>query len=302
MSALLALSNSIADTVAAAGTAIVAINTGQRVSPSGIHWRKGIIITSDESLQSHEDLTIVSSNGKSSPIALLGRDPTTDIAVFTLADAETLPVATIGNSTSLKVGHLVLGLARSVEGDVRSTMGVVSILGSQWQSMSGGTIDRYIRPDLSFYRGFAGGALIDAAGQVVGMNTTGKRGTALTIPAETVDRIIEQLLAKGRIARGYLGVGMQSVPLSPQLIATLNLTMPTGVILINVQPQSPAEVGGLLLGDILISLDGNPIADPNDVRAFLNRGDRIGQQVNLGIIRGGVLVELAIEIGERRES
>jgi S1-C subfamily serine protease len=301
MSPLLALSNSIADIVAATGTSIVAINTGQRVSPSGIHWRKGIIITSDESLQSHEDLTIISASGKSTPITLLGRDPTTDIAVFTWADTETVPVATVSNSATLQVGHLVLAVARSIEGDIRTSLGTISILSTQWQSMSGGTINRYIRPDLTLYRGFAGGALVDAAGQVVGMNTTGRRGTALTIPAETVDRIIDQLLAKGRIARGYLGVGMQTVPLSPPLSAALNLTMSTGVILINIEPQSPAEVGGLLLGDILVSWDGHPIADPNDVRAFLNRGDRIGQQVNLGVIRGGVLMELAIEIGEYLE-
>jgi S1-C subfamily serine protease len=301
MSPLLALSNSLADTVATAGTSIVAINTGQRVSPSGIHWRKGIIITSDESLQSHEDLTILNASGKSSPISLLGRDPTTDIAVFTLTDAETLPVATVGNSSSLKVGHLVLALARSTEGDLRSTMGTVSILTGQWQSMSGGTIDRYIRPDLSFYRGFAGGALVDAAGQVVGMNTTGRRRSALTIPAETVDRVIDQLLSKGRIAKGYLGVGMQTVPLTPQLSTTLNLTMPTGAILIHVEPQSPAELGGLLLGDILVSWEGTPIADPANIRAFLNRGDCIDQQVKLGVIRGGVLMELPIEIAERLE-
>jgi S1-C subfamily serine protease len=299
MSPLLALSNSLTDTVATAGTSIVAINIGQRVSPSGIHWRKGIIITSDESLQSHEDLTILNASGKSSPISLLGRDPTTDIAVFTLTDAETLPVATVGNSSSLKVGHLVLALARSTEGDLRSTMGTVSILTGQWQSMSGGTIDRYIRPDLSFYRGFAGGALVDAAGQVVGMNTTGRRRSALTIPAETVDRVIDQLLSKGRIAKGYLGVGMQTVPLTPQLSTTLNLTMPTGAILIHVEPQSPAELGGLLLGDILVSWEGNPIADPANIRAFLNRGDCIDQQVKLGVIRGGVLMELPIEIAER---
>jgi S1-C subfamily serine protease len=301
MSPLLALSNSLADTVAAAGMAIVAINTGQRMSPSGIHWRKGIIITSDEALHSHEDLAIVNGSGQSMPINLLGRDPTTDIAVFTLAGAETLPVATISNSSSLQVGHLVLALARSTEGDLRSTMGTVSILTSQWQSMSGGTIDRFIRPDLSFYRGFAGGALVDAAGNVVGMNTTGKRGTALTIPAETVDRVIDQLLSKGRIARGYLGVGMQAVPLSPQLSADLNLMMPTGVILIKIEPKSPAEAGGLFLGDILVSWDGTPIADPGNVRAFLNRGDYVGRQVKLGAIRGGVLIELSIEIGERLE-
>jgi S1-C subfamily serine protease len=298
MSSLLELSNSLADTVAEAGTAVVAIDIAQRVAPSGIHWRKGIIITSDESLHSYDDLTIVSANGKVAPINLLGRDPTTDIAVFTLTDAE-IPVATVGDTASLKVGHLVLGLARSIEGDIRAAMGTVSVLGGSWQSMSGGTIDRYLRPDLTLYRGFAGGALVDAAGRVVGMNTTGRRGTALTIPAETIDRVVSQLVAKGRIARGYLGVGMQPVRLSPQLSTALNLTVPTGVILINVEPQSPAEVGGLLLGDILITWDDAPLADPSDVRALLNRGDRVGQQVKIGAIRGGTLVELSIEIGER---
>jgi S1-C subfamily serine protease len=298
MSAILELSNSCADIVAAARAAIVAIDTGKRVSPSGIHWRKGLIVTSDESLQSHDELSIVSATG-TMPITLLGRDPSTDIAVFTLADAESLPVATVGDTTTLKVGHLVWGIARSPEGDVRATMGAVSILGGSWQSMSGGTIDRYLRPDLTLYRGFAGGALVDAMGRVVGMNTMGKRGTALTIPTETIERVINQLVAKGRISRGYLGVGMQPVRLSPQLSAALNLTLPTGVILINVEPQSPADRGGLVLGDILISWDGTPLLDPSDVRAFLNRGDRVGQQVQIGIIRGGALVELSIEIGER---
>lgn len=299
MSSLLELSNSLADTVAAAGTAIVAIDTGGRVSPSGIHWRKGIVVTSDESLKSHDDLTIVTASGKAIPIVLLGRDPSTDIAVFTLAEADSIPVATVGDTATLKVGHLVLGLARSPEGDVRASLGTVSVLGDSWQSMSGGTIDRYIRPDLTLYRGFAGGALVDAGGRIVGMNTTGKRGTALTIPTETIDRVVSQLVAKGRIARGYLGVGMQPVSLSPQLTNSLNLTVPTGVILINVEPHSPAENGGLLLGDILIRWNNTAIADPSDVRALLNRGDCVGQQVSIGIIRGGVLVELAIEIGER---
>jgi S1-C subfamily serine protease len=299
MSSLLTLSDSLADTVAEAGTAVVAINTGQRVSPSGIHWRKGIVITSDESLQSHDDLTIVSSTGQSMPVKLLGRDPTTDIAAFTVEDSETLPIATVGDTATLKVGHLVLGLARSVEGDLRAALGMVSVLSGQWQSMSGGTIERYIRPDLTLYRGFAGGPLVDAAGRVVGMNTTGQRGAALTIPAETINRVVEQLRTKGRIARGYVGVAMQPVPLSPDLRTALNLTAPTGVILVNVEPKSPAELGGLMLGDVVVTWDGTPIADPSDIHLLLNRNDRIGQNVKIGAIRGGVLIELAIEIGER---
>jgi S1-C subfamily serine protease len=299
MSSLLELSNSFADLVAEAGAAVVAIDTGRRVSPSGIHWRKGLIITSDESLQNHDELSIVTAAGKM-PIQLLGRDPSTDIAVFTLADVDRVPVATVGDTATLKVGHLVWGLARSPEGDVRATMGALSVLGGSWQSMSGGTIDRFLRPDLTLYRGFAGGALVDGMGRVVGMNTMGKRGTALTIPAETIERVVGQLVAKGRISRGYLGVGMQPIRLSPQLSSALNLTMPTGTILIHIEPQSPADRGGLVLGDILISWNGLPLLDPSDVRALLNRGDSVGQQVKIGAIRGGALVELSIEIGERQ--
>jgi S1-C subfamily serine protease len=120
-------------------------------------------------LQSHDQLQIMGANGYIASAKLLGRDPTTDIAAFTVTDAESLPMATtVKDTAELKVGHLVLGLARSIEGDLRSAMGIVSVLNGQWQSMSGGTIDRFIRPDLTLYRGFAGGALIDAAGQVVG--------------------------------------------------------------------------------------------------------------------------------------
>jgi S1-C subfamily serine protease len=299
MSSLLELSNSLADIVATAGTAVVGINARQRVAPSGIHWRKGIIVTSDESLRRHDNVAIVSTNGSTIPVTLIGRDPTTDIAAYALETADSVPVATIGDTATLKVGNLVLALARSSEGDVRSALGTASAIGGQWQSMSGGTIDRYIRPDVNLYRGFAGGALVDMSGRTIGMNTTGQRGTALTIPAETIDRVIDQLLAKGRIARGYLGVGMQPVRLSPHLSAALNLTVPTGVILVNVEPQSPAEAGGLLLGDIVITLDGMAISDPSDVRAILNRGDRIGQQVKVQAIRGGILIELSVAIGER---
>jgi S1-C subfamily serine protease len=298
MSSLLDLSNSLADTVAKAGTAIVAINTGQRVSPSGIHWRNGIIVTSDESLPNYDDTTITYTDGKIVPVKLLGHDSTTDVAVFQLSQTD-IPVALIGNTAALKVGHLVMGLARSRAGDVRAAVGAVSVITGSWQSMSGGTIDRYIRPDLTLYPGFAGGALVDAAGQVVGMNTAGRRGTALTIPAETVDRVVEQLLTKGHIARGYLGVGMQPVRLPQQLRTALNLTTATGVMVVNVEPDSPADRAGLLLGDVLVTLAGVGVGDPGDVRGILNQPDRIGKTVPIQAIRGGTLVELTVTIGER---
>ncbi len=297
MSSLSELSNNLAEIVAHAGGAVVAIKTDRRFAPSGIHWRKGIIVTSDESLQSYDGISIVDPNGRTVPVTLLGRDPSTDVAVFKLEDND-IPIATISAAATLKVGHLVLGVARSIEGDVRSTMGTISVITGSWQSMSGGTIDRYIRPDITFNPGFAGGALVDAAGQVVGMNTSGRRGTALTIPAETVDRVVEQLTTKGRIVRGYLGVGMQPVRLPQNLVTTLNLANSHGVTLVNVEPNSPADRAGMLWGDVLVTLDGIGVGDPGDVRSILNH-DRIGQTIPAQLVRGGNVVELSVTIGER---
>lgn len=237
MSSLLALSNSLADTVEQVGSSVVAVNAGRRVSSSGIHWRNGIIVTSDESLQRYEEITITLADGRTVGATHLGHDSSTDVAVFQISDAA-VPVATIGDTTTLKVGNLVLGIARSNEGELRAALGAVSVVSGAWRSMNGGNIDQYIRPDITLYPGFAGGPLVDAAGNVVGMNTSGRRSTALTIPVATVNRVVEQLLAKGHIARGYLGVGMQPVRLPNNLTTTLNLLTDTGVIVVNVEPAS----------------------------------------------------------------
>ncbi|WP_017315981.1 S1C family serine protease [Mastigocladopsis repens] len=296
--ALLALSNNLADTVEQVGGAVVAINAGTRISPSGIHWRNGIIVTSDESLQRYDEITITLSNSSTVPVTLIGHDSSTDIAVFKIENAD-IPVAKIGDAKTLKVGHLVLGLGRSHEGDIRAAMGIVSVVSGTWRSMSGGNIDQFIRPDITLYPGFAGGPLVDAAGYVVGMNTSGRRGTAITIPASTVNRVVDQLLAKGHIARGYLGLGMQPVRLPKNLKTALNLTSAGGVIVVNVESNGPADNAGVLIGDVLVTFDGTPVNDTGDVLALLNSGDRVGKTVKVQVIRGGALVELAIVIGEK---
>ncbi len=295
---LLALSQNLADTVEQAGQTVVAVNIGRRISSSGIHWRHGIIVTSDELLQRYEEITVTLPDRRIVPVTILGRDASTDVAVFQLQNVE-LPVAKIGDATTLKVGHLVLGLARSGEGDIKAAMGAVSVVSGAWRSMSGGNIDSFIRPDITLYRGFAGGPLVDAAGNVVGMNTSGRRGSALTIPETTVNRVIDQLLAKGRIAKGYLGLGMQPVRLPENLKTSLNLTSSGGVIVVNVEANGPAYSAGVLLGDVLISFDGTFVNDTADVLALLNSSDRVGKNVKAQILRGGTLIELAIAIGEK---
>jgi S1-C subfamily serine protease len=238
------------------------------------------------------------SDGASVAATHLGHDSSTDVAVFQLENIET-PIAKIGDANTLKVGHLVLGIARGNEGDLRAALGAVSVISGAWRSMSGGTIDQFIRPDITLYPGFAGGPLVDAAGYVVGMNTSGRRGTALTIPATTVNRVVDQLIARGHIARGYLGVGMQPVRLPNNLIAALNLTAATAVIVVNVEPGGPADNAGLLLGDVLIKFDGVTVSDTGDVMALLNSSDRVDKTVPVQLVRGGALMEIAIAVGER---
>lgn len=297
MSSLQALSNNIAEIVEQAGKTIVSVNANRRFSPSGIHWRKGIIVTSDESLKRYDDITITL-EGNQASVSLLGRDPSTDVAVFRIENPD-IPVATIGDAANLKVGNLVLALARSNEGDIRAAMGAVSVVSGTWQSMSGGKIDQFIRPDISLYPGFSGGALVDTAGNIVGMNTTGRRGTALTIPASTINRVVEQLLTKGRIPRGYLGLGMQPVRLPENLKQSLNLASDGGVIVVNVEANGAAEDGGILLGDVLISFDNTTVEDTSDVLALLNDSSRVGQSFKVQVVRGGELIELNLTVGER---
>ncbi|WP_413198874.1 S1C family serine protease [Nostoc piscinale] len=298
MSSLQDFSNSLADIIEQAGNAVVAVNAGKRLSSSGIHWRNNIIVTSDESLGRYDEITATLADGNTVPLSFLGHDPSTDIAVFQLQNSA-IPVAQIGDITKLKVGHLVLGLARSSEGDIRAAMGAVSVVSGTWRSMSGGNIDQFIRPDITLYPGFAGGALVDAAGYVVGMNTSGRRGTALTIPASTIERVVNQLLTKGHISRGYLGVGMQPVRLPHNLKNSLNLPTTTGVIVVNVESSSPADNAGVLLGDVLVRLDNIAVSDTGDVLALLNNSDRIGKLIKVQLVRGGALVELDIVVGER---
>lgn len=296
-STLLALSNNLADAVEQAGQCVVAVNARSRRSSSGVHWRQGVIITADETLKRSEDITVTLSDGRTVPATLVGRDPSTDIAVLKLQDVE-LPVAQIEEATSLKVGQIVLSVGRSHESGVNASMGVVSAIGSSWRSSYGGLIDQFVRLDLNLYPSSEGGPLVVASGQVIGITVSGPRRMVLAIPASTVNRVVDQLLAKGRIARGYLGLGMQPVSLPESLKSTLNLSSLGGVIVVNVEPNGPADKAGVLIGDVLIAVDGTPVSDTSDIQAKLGL-QSVGQTLNVKIIRGGVLVEVALTIGER---
>jgi S1-C subfamily serine protease len=296
-STLLALSNDLAGAVERAGHAVVAVNARPRMPSSGVHWRPGVIVTADHTIKREEDITIMLPDGRSVSATLAGRDASTDLAVLKLQGGE-FPTAEIGDSSTLKVGHLVLAVARPGERGLSASVGVVSALSGAWRTWSGGQIDQFVRLDVTLYPGFSGGPLVDTQGRVVGLNTSGPRSVVLAIPTATVNRVVDQLLDKGRIARGYLGVGMQPIRLPDALKNTLNLSGHGGIIVVAVEADSPAERAGVLIGDVLVALDGRPMSDTADVLAMLGP-ERVGHEVRAAIIRGGVLSELTILVGER---
>lgn len=299
-SAVLALSNALADIVDRVGRSVVAINARRRRSSSGVLWRSGIIVTAEHTISRDAEIRVTLPDDRTVTATLVGRDPGTDLAVLRLdaTEAATLPTVTVDATASLQVGHLALALGRSLDSGISASLGVISAVGGTWQSWHGGRIDRFIRPALMLYPGTSGGPLVNAQGQVVGINTAGPRHMTLTIPVETVNRVVDQLISDGRIARGYLGVGMQPVQLPTALLRSLDLSQAEGVLVVSVAPDAPADQAGVLIGDILIALDGTPISDVSDVHALL-AGDRIGQPLTAQFIRGGRLQELTITVGER---
>ena len=292
MDALLSLSNDLAAAVERAAPAVVAVHA-RRLPSTGIHWRPGIVVTAEHTVRTAEDITVTMADGRSLPAVLAGRDPGTDLAVLRVADAGSA-VATLGDDTALKVGHMVLALGYGP----RASWGVISALGPRWRSWRGGDIDRLVRLDLVLYPGFSGGPLVDAAGRVVGLNTSGlARETRLALPVTMVTRVADELLQKGHVSRGYLGLGMQPVRLPEPLRAQLGLG-DGALIVVMVEPSGPAARAGVLLGDVLVALDREPVGDLEDVQARLG-SDRVGAEISAVVLRGGVRTELRITVGEQ---
>ena len=297
---LSAFSQSLAKAVGRVSPAIVAIEARPRVATSGVVWRDGVIVSTNHTVQRDEEITVQLGDGRRLTANLVGRDPSTDLAVLRVEAEQALgidPVTTTAHN-ELEVGNLTLAVGRIHHG-VTASFGIVSALGDKWRTWRGGEIDRLIRPDVPIFIGFSGGALIDVEGGVIGINTTGlARGAGLTIPASTVNHVVDTLLEHGRIARPYLGVTMQPVTLPAELRSKLNLPNETALVMLSVEVESPAGRAGIMLGDVLVTLEGELVADTDDVQTVLNRS-KIGETIRATILRGGELRDVTLTLAER---
>jgi S1-C subfamily serine protease len=296
---LQSLSRDLANVVGQAGTAVVAINARRHLSSSGVCWRDGVIVTAAHTLRRTQEISVILSSGETVAATLAGADPSTDLAVLNVNNTK-LSAPPFGDTSQLKVGHVVLALGRGAQRGLNATLGIVGVLSGAWRTWRGGSIDQLIGLDLALHPGAAGGPLVDAHGRVLGINTSGlSRNMELTIPVSTVNRVVEHLLEKGHIGRGYLGLGMYAIPLPEDLKSALNLSADSGLIVISVEPQGPGSKGGVLLGDVVVALEGKAVSNIRDLQAFLEP-ESVGKTITVSLIRSGKPVEVNVTIGERR--
>ena len=296
--ALIELSNALAAATERAAIHIVAVHTGPRGSSSGVIWRAGIIVTADHALRSDEEIKVTLPDQRVVSATLVGRDATTDLAVLKCAEAAS-PVPAFGDAAELAAGHLTLVVGRTRASGPVAALGAVSLAVAERRQWGGATLSPYIRLDVGLQPTAIGGAVVDARGNVVGIATPKfARFGAIAIPAATVNRVADVLLSKGRIPRGYLGVGLQPIRLPAELTQSTHRKGKTATIVLDVAPDSPAHRADLLIGDLLLSLDGHEVLHPGDVHSTLGP-DSIGKTFVAQLLRGGELREVRISVTER---
>jgi S1-C subfamily serine protease len=295
---LVELSNALAQATDRAAASVVAVHTEKRGSSSGIVWRSGVVVTAEHALRRDEEIQLTLPDGRVVAATLAGRDPSTDIAVLKCAEAGSA-VPQFGDMATLKPGSLTLVVGRTRASGPVAALGVVSLVAPERRTWTGASLSPYIRLDIGLQPTAVGGAVIDAHGNTVGLATPRfARFGVIAVPASAINKVADTLLQKGRIPRGYLGVGLQPVRFPDALREKLQWKEKTAVIVLEVHPDGPADKAGIVIGDILVSLAGQPVTRLEDVQSHL-AGDAIGKTFPLKFVRGGTIQEGRIVVAER---
>lgn len=294
---LAALSNSLADAVAAAAPSVVQVQ-GRRRPASGLVYADGVVLTMVRSLGREDGLHIRRHDGETFEAELLGWDPTTSLAVLGVAKLGTPPI--VPAVAPARVGHLALAVARSWSNAVTASVGLVSVIGGPLPTGRRRAIDHVLRTTAPMHDGFAGGAFLDTSGALIGVTTAAAiRGLGVVIPASIAWSTAAAILEHGRLKRGYLGIAGQPVRLpEPQRAA---VGRDEALLVVDVTSGSPAASAGVMVGDVIMELDGHSIGSPEDLLDLLV-GEAVGRQATLRLVRGGTATDVPVTIGERPAS
>jgi S1-C subfamily serine protease len=287
-------SNALATRAELAKNAVVAIRLAYGRHMTGMVWRSGIIVASEQSLPRNDDFEVVAAGGSVLTASIAGRDPSTNIAILRLAEEIASPSIAAGEA---RTGAIALAIGAEGTGGVSARLGLVNLAGGEWHSSRGGLIDRRIVLDVSLARREEGGPVFDAAGACLGMSTFGPRGQVIAIPTATIERIVPLLLKDGRIARGWLGVALQAVAVPDALRETADQS--SGLMVMSVVEDGPAAQAGIIAGDIILSVDGISAHRFRKMARHFG-SDSIGRKADLRLIRSGKVITVQTTIAERR--
>lgn len=288
-SPLVALSDALADSVAAASAHVASVDAGGQYGASAVIWGDGVLVTTEHSLKNDGVLRTTLPDGTTVDATVAGRDPSTDLAVLK-GDFRTKGPG-LAAAGRIRAGEWMIAVGRASNTGINASMGIVSATGGSWRTWRGGRLDQFTRMDFNLFPGMTGGVIVNTRGELAGLASTAlSRFAAVAIPASTVGRVVSQILASGTVARGFFGIGFQAVPFSGS----------TALIVLSVDPGGPAATVGVLLGDLLTAIDGNTVHDTDDIQPFLEP-DRVGKTVQMTLVRGGVRMELPLVVGARQK-
>jgi S1-C subfamily serine protease len=290
---LVSFSDALADAVAAAAPSVVQVQGGRRPA-SGLVYADNVVVTTVRTLGREDHLHVRRHDGETLDAALAGWDPTTSLAVLRVDGLGAIPMAP--SLSPARVGHLALAIGRSWSNAVTASAGIVAVIGGPLRTGRGRAIEQVLRTTAPMHDGFSGGAFVDTKGALLGVATsTTIRGTTVVIPASIAWKTAATVLEHGRLKRGYLGISAQAVRLPEgQRVGDRDAAL----LAVGVTPDGPAANAGLLVGDVIVELDGQAVESPEDLFDLL-LGDRVGRQIPLKIVRGGEVRELRVTVGER---
>jgi S1-C subfamily serine protease len=291
-------SKSLADAVEQVGRYVIAVPEGGREGVSGTLWREGIAVTAAHTIQGYDEVTVTLPSGEERKAAVAGRDRGTDVAV--LKFTEPTGSAVFADELHSRVGEIVLAVGRRGAAGLATTFGVISAIGGPWRTWQGARVDRWLRLDLNPFTGFSGGPIVNARGEVLGIATSGPRRSVVTIAASTVEGVVNHVLKHGRVARGYLGIGVQPVAFPQAARHSLGIGSDRGLLVVTIAPGSPADSAGVLLGDIVVAVEGAPVHGIHSLQPALDP-DQVGKRIAVELVRGGHRMQLQVTVGERKE-
>jgi serine protease DegQ len=290
-------SNGLTSAVDKGGAGTVLVDARKRYPASGIALAEDLVLTADHVVTREDGIKVLLADGRSMSATIAGRDPGSDLALLRLPEKALTPAKT---SDSVKVGQLVLALGRPGSAGIQASWGIVTAISGPARTFRGGMLDEYIQTETTPYPGFSGGPLINTEGEVLGLNTSGlTRGSSLTIPVKVAWRVGDALAKHGTVKRGYLGVRTQPVEIPEAGRRALERKQTHGLLVLWLEEGGPAESSGLLVGDILVGISGQPVGDADDLFSALN-SDTVGKAIAVEVLRGGRPETVTLTVGERK--